>query len=79
VADLRGLLIGGPTAWLLWLAVHLTYLIGFENRVVVLVRWSYNFLSHRRAARWIIGADGLFREAAEEPDTLARSGGRGDD
>ena len=31
VADLHGVLIGGPVAWVLWLAVHLTYLIGFEK------------------------------------------------
>jgi NADH dehydrogenase len=56
VADLHGVLIGGPVAWVLWLLVHLTYLIGFENRVIVLVRWGYNFLTHGRAARWIIRA-----------------------
>jgi NADH dehydrogenase len=56
VANLHGVLIGGPVAWVLWLGVHLTYLIGFENRVTVLVRWGYNFFTHGRAARWIIRA-----------------------
>ncbi|MGZ4170756.1 MAG: NAD(P)/FAD-dependent oxidoreductase [Solirubrobacteraceae bacterium] len=56
VADLHGVLIGGPVAWVLWLAVHLIYLIGFENRVIVLVRWGHNFLTHGRGARWIIRA-----------------------
>jgi NADH:ubiquinone reductase (H+-translocating) len=56
VADLHGVLIGGPVAWVLWLAVHLTYLIGFENRVIVLVRWGHNSLTHGRGARWIIRA-----------------------
>jgi NADH dehydrogenase len=53
VADLPGLRMGGFPAWLLWLGVHIFYLIGFENRIVVLVRWSYNFLTHGRGARWI--------------------------
>lgn len=53
VADLPGIRIGGLPAWILWLAVHLIYLIGFENRLVVLVRWAYNFLTHGRGARSI--------------------------
>jgi len=47
VADLPPRMrISGFPAWALWLGVHLFYLIGFENRIVVMVRWSYNFLTH---------------------------------
>jgi NADH dehydrogenase len=53
VADLRGIRIGGSSAWLLWLLVHIIYLIGFENRAVVLLRWSVNFLTQNRGARVI--------------------------
>jgi NADH:ubiquinone reductase (H+-translocating) len=54
VADLPPRLqISGFPAWVLWLGVHLFYLIGFENRIVVMVRWSYNFLTHGRGARLI--------------------------
>jgi NADH dehydrogenase len=53
VAEVRGLKISGFLAWVTWLAVHLYYLIGFENRLVVLVRWSYNFLTHGRGGRLI--------------------------
>jgi NADH dehydrogenase len=53
VANLRGLRIGGTAAWIIWLVVHLVYLIGFENRAVVLVRWAYNFVTHGRGARVI--------------------------
>jgi NADH dehydrogenase len=53
VADLHGLHAGGFPAWAIWLVVHLVYLIGFENRVVVLVRWSYAFLTRGRGARVI--------------------------
>jgi NADH dehydrogenase len=55
VADLRGLKISGFPAWVAWLLVHLYYLIGFENRLVVLVRWSYNFFTRGRGGRLITG------------------------
>jgi arylformamidase len=45
--------------------VHLFYLIGFENRLVVLVRWSYNFFTHGRGARLITEPSGGARSAAE--------------
>jgi NADH dehydrogenase len=58
VADLRGIRIGGFSAWVLWLLVHIVYLIGFENRAFVLLRWAYSFLTQNRGARIIIeGAD----------------------
>jgi NADH dehydrogenase len=53
VADLRRVRVGGLLAWVLWLAVHLFYLIGFENRVVVMIRWAYAFLTRNRGARLI--------------------------
>jgi NADH:ubiquinone reductase (H+-translocating) len=53
VADLRGLHVAGFLAWMIWLFVHLVYLIGFENRAVVIVRWAYNFLTHGRGGRLI--------------------------
>lgn len=53
VADIRGLHLSGFLAWMAWLVVHLFYLIGFQNRVVVLVRWQISFLTHGRGARLI--------------------------
>jgi NADH dehydrogenase len=53
VADIRGLRVSGFPAWALWLVVHLFYLIGFENRAVVLLRWAYYFATHGRGARVI--------------------------
>jgi len=79
VADLHGVRIGGPAAWALWLAVHLTYLIGFENRVIVLVRWGYNFLTHGRAARWIIRAPESAGEGRDPSRALVGAGGRAND
>ena len=53
VADIKGLKLSGFPAWLTWLFVHLWYLVGFANRVVVYVRWSFSFFTHGRAARLI--------------------------
>lgn len=49
VADLGVIRLSGPLAWLIWLGVHIWYLIGFQNRLVVMTRWSISFLSHGRA------------------------------
>jgi NADH:quinone reductase (non-electrogenic) len=56
VADLHGLRVSGFVAWALWLLVHIYYLIGFQNRLVVLVRWAYNFFTRGRGARVITEA-----------------------
>jgi NADH dehydrogenase len=55
VADLKGLKLSGLLAWLTWLLVHLFYLIGFENRLLVLIRWIISFVTHGRGARLIAG------------------------
>ena len=53
VADLRGLRLSGFLAWITWLFVHLFYLVGFQNRVLVLIRWLFSFTTHGRGARLI--------------------------
>ena len=55
VADIRGLRFGGFLAWLAWLAIHIFYLIGFRNRVLVLVGWAWHYITFRRGARIITG------------------------
>src|SRR4051794_29573749 len=45
----------GFPAWFLWLGIHIVYLIGFANRIVVTVRWSWSFLTHGRGSRLITG------------------------
>jgi NADH:ubiquinone reductase (H+-translocating) len=50
IADLPlGIRLSGLPAWLIWLCVHIFYLIGYQNRLVVLLRWSISFLSRGRA------------------------------
>jgi NADH:quinone reductase (non-electrogenic) len=53
VADIRGIHLSGFVAWVTWLTVHLFYLIGFENRLLVLIRWAFSFATHGRGARLI--------------------------
>jgi NADH:ubiquinone reductase (H+-translocating) len=59
VADIKGLRLSGFIAWITWLVVHLWYLVGFQNRIVVFIRWLFSFATHGRSARLITG------EAAE--------------
>lgn len=55
VADIKGIHLSGFVAWATWLTVHLFYLIGFENRLLVLIRWAFSFATHGRGARLIAG------------------------
>ncbi len=45
----------GFPAWFLWLGIHIVYLIGFANRIIVTVRWAWSFLTHGRGSRLITG------------------------
>ena len=56
VADIKGVRLSGFPAWATWLLVHLWYLIGFQNRLLVLIRWSFSFVTHGRGARLITDA-----------------------
>lgn len=53
VADIRGIRLSGFLAWLTWLFVHLWYLIGFQNRLLVFIQWSISFFTRGRSARLI--------------------------
>ena len=53
VADLHPIRVSGALAWLIWLFVHLWYLIGFQNRLLVLIRWAFSFITRGRGARLI--------------------------
>jgi NADH dehydrogenase len=53
VADVKGVHLSGFVAWATWLVVHLWYLIGFQNRLLVVIRWAVSFFTHGRGARLI--------------------------
>jgi len=49
-----GLRFRGFVAWLMWLGLHLVYLIGFRNRTSVLLDWAWNYLTYDRCSRLIV-------------------------
>jgi NADH dehydrogenase len=53
VVDLGYLRLSGTVAWLVWLVVHLWYLVGFQNRLLVVIRWQISFFTRGRGARLI--------------------------
>ena len=57
VAEIAGLRFSGLFAWLTWLFVHLMYLAEFQNRVLVLVQWAWNYVTRNRSARLITQAN----------------------
>jgi NADH:ubiquinone reductase (H+-translocating) len=56
VADIFNLQLSGLLAWLVWAAVHIYYLLGMRNRLLVMLGWAYNYLTYNLAMRIIGGA-----------------------
>ena len=61
VADIWKLHFGGFFAWLAWIFVHIFFLIGFRNRVMVLLEWAWSYLTYARGARLITGESHLLK------------------
>ncbi|MBZ5628064.1 MAG: NAD(P)/FAD-dependent oxidoreductase [Acidobacteriia bacterium] len=59
VADFGKIKVSGFVAWILWLFVHIMSLIGFRNRVLVMLEWSWSYLTYERSARLITGDTAL--------------------
>ncbi|NJK89622.1 MAG: NAD(P)/FAD-dependent oxidoreductase [Myxococcales bacterium] len=81
VAEVRGWKFTGFVAWLAWLAVHLFYLVGFKNRVFVLMNWIWQYLAYRRGARLITPCQRTSagsRGAPEPEERAAPDRGRGE-
>jgi NADH:quinone reductase (non-electrogenic) len=55
VADIWKLHFGGFLAWMVWIFVHVFFLIGFRNRVLVLLQWAWSYFTYSRGARLITG------------------------
>jgi NADH dehydrogenase len=56
VADFGWITIKGAFAWLLWGAVHVTFLIGFRNRLIVILDWLWSYVTFQSGARLITGS-----------------------
>ena len=58
VAEIKGRKLSGWFAWIVWLVVHLLFLIGFRNKFSVLMQWTYSYFTYKRGARIITGTSG---------------------
>jgi len=59
IAQFGKIHISGFIAWLAWLFVHILFLIGFQNRVLVFIQWAWSYFTYERSARLITGSTSL--------------------
>src|SRR6266481_911885 len=59
VADLNWLRLSGWPAWMLWIFIHLLYIVQFQNRLLVLLQWAWLYITYDRSARLITGKNPL--------------------
>ena len=72
VADVGGIRFAGLLAWIAWLTIHLMFLVQFQNRVLVLIQWAWNYTTRNSPARLITGRDPAAHECeAGAPQTIA--------
>jgi NADH dehydrogenase len=60
VADIRNLRFSGFPAWIIWIFVHIFFLIGFRNRLIVLIEWAWSYITYQRGARVITGEGSVY-------------------
>lgn len=73
VADFGRLRFHGILAWLLWLFIHLMYIVEFESRIIVFIHWGIQYLTFNRGARLITGPEELpQRPTVKETETYTR-------
>jgi NADH:ubiquinone reductase (H+-translocating) len=57
IANIFGVQVSGLLAWLVWLFIHLMYIVEFQSRVIVFIQWGFEYLTFSRGARLITGVD----------------------
>lgn len=67
VGQIWGVNVSGWFAWLTWLFIHLMYLVEFENRLLVLIQWGWNYLTRNRSARLITNTDDFDLDRRDSP------------
>jgi NADH dehydrogenase len=70
VAQIGKFELSGYFAWLAWLLIHVFFLIGFRNRLLVMIQWAWSYLTYERGARLITGSDELtgWTESQPQPE-----------
>ena len=67
IVEIGRIRIAGFVAWLIWLVVHIYYLTGFKNRLLVVLQWAWSYLFFRRGARLIVTKEWQFGLATPKP------------
>ena len=78
VADFGKFHISGFIAWLSWLFIHIFFLIGFRNRLLVFIQWAWSYFTYERGARLITGNTSLPGWVGMHPAATSRNGKDGD-
>jgi NADH:ubiquinone reductase (H+-translocating) len=73
VANIFGFHVSGLLAWLIWLFIHLMYIVEFQSRVLVFVQWGFEYLTFSRGARLITGSAGT--DVDQQPKAAGTSAG----
>jgi NADH dehydrogenase len=71
IAEIKTLKVSGFMAWLMWLTVHVYYLIGFKNRFMVIIQWAWSYFTYQRGARLIVNKDWHSYHVEKPPMTTA--------
>ncbi|MCA9980507.1 MAG: NAD(P)/FAD-dependent oxidoreductase, partial [Anaerolineales bacterium] len=71
VANIGGRIYTGFLAWIIWLAIHLVFLIGFRNRLATLVNWAWNYFFYDRVVRLILPTTDTNTAVAPPPENQA--------
>jgi NADH:ubiquinone reductase (H+-translocating) len=72
IANVFGVHLSGLPAWLVWLFIHLMYIVEFQSRILVFVQWGFLYLTFSRGARLITGT--LSAKALDKPESLENLG-----
>ncbi len=64
IVEMGRLKLAGFPAWIIWLVVHIYYLTGFKNRLLVVLQWAWSYLTFRRGARLIVNKEWRFNPQA---------------
>jgi len=57
IAEMGPIKLSGFIAWLAWLVVHIYYLIGFKNRLLVIMQWAWSYVTYKKGARLILNKE----------------------
>jgi len=76
VANIFGFHLSGLPAWIVWLFIHLMYIVEFQNRVLVFIQWGFEYLTFSRGARLITGVAAT--DSLDKPSVLSNMNNMGD-